>query len=127
MKLSVKQALNILNSANLEGNGYTADQIKYGIESGRMPIGFTVPGKVTEYYPNGKTTYVIESERLMKWIKGADIKTNSRFVEFHGTDGQPFRLNTDLIESICGNLIRTVGDGCYPVKETEEEILKIIN
>ncbi|MBQ6264494.1 MAG: hypothetical protein IJK60_03510 [Clostridia bacterium] len=78
MRLTIKQALNILNSANLEGGGYTADILKYGIKSGKMPIGFAVPGEPTDYYPNGKTTYVIESERLMKWIKGADIEKGEK-------------------------------------------------
>ena len=49
MRLTIKQALNILNSANLEGGGYTADILKYGIKSGKMPIGFAVPGEPTDY------------------------------------------------------------------------------
>ena len=129
MRLTVTEALNILNSANLEGGGYTADAVKYGIKSGKMPIGFAVPGEKTDYYPDGKTTYVIESYRLMKWIKGADISDGTtKFIQLHNMLNETFYVAIDKIVSIRDGFIYlgTNTDDYEPVTETAEEIMNLI-
>lgn len=67
MRLTPKEAAAVL------GEGYNADIVKRGIKQGKFPFGVAIEGEPTDYYPKGKTVYVIESERLMKWIHGADI------------------------------------------------------
>lgn len=74
MRLTLKEALNILNGGDIGGSTrYNAELLKKGIKQGKFPFGVYIEGDDTDYYPDGKTVYVIESERLMKWIHGADI------------------------------------------------------
>lgn len=73
MRLSVNEALNIMNADSLGRKGYTAENLERGIRQGKFPFGIAIEGDPTDYYPDGKTVYIIESRRLMKWLNGDDI------------------------------------------------------
>jgi len=67
MRLTPKEAAAVL------GEGYNADIIKRGIKQGKFPFGVAIEGEPTDYYPRGKTTYIIDSERLTAWMLGSDL------------------------------------------------------